>query len=900
MTMTEVLAASKAPLRLLLVTPSPVNDPGRLHPEAELAAVNTALEQAGVPIDVVRLNPPTVSNLRRAIVTGKFDIVHIAAHCGDGIEFEDEEGMAITVSEDDFADLFVTDHGSLVVLNGCSTERLADRLAHAAPETTTLSLAGDIGRRDALRAVDEIYGLLFTPATAAHIAHVTSQAVLRHRMAAHTGPPIQARGPRANSSLFTVGLGTGRPTYYSCAPPANMPPQHRPMIDRAAELRELHRLLFDDVSSPYTGLVGIPGTGKTTLVRAGAMRYGWRFRDGIGYFSMRRGFAPSNLAEVFGWPRTDDPVTVQDAAGRLSRGTHLLILDDMDDAPESTIVEVTGLLNAWDTSLGGRAILVFYSHRPEFQSIIRANWMTVPKLPADASRELMVACLGGEDKARLAVGTEHQLSEASELCMGHPKTIEHAASLLQLGQRWPDMRRDFGRFGDEGPLAVNDEMLGRVIGLLERRAPAVRDLLTAWYVIEDSARESIWRTLAGATGDRERTMKNMLDAALRELDGAALIDRYPDGGDVRCVMHSLLVDHLRRRHAAELSEEKMRELVRAQLAEQTRLAAEQYPTEESGNVRRALQVAENLGLWQDILSYCDAVVGHQSLPIVRRGPWPMARDLLETAVHAAAQCADQEQEARFLVIRGMVEYRLAAFDVAAAAYRQAAGLATAAQAAELRMQALRGIGQVRYRIGDIDGAQQVYEDARRLAADEEAAADIDHQLAKILYRKNRLEMARKTLLKVRAARTRPGRERDLAKTIHEQARVEHAAGRVEEAQRLYEEALHLERQVNDPVMEQATLFQLAKLALGRGRKTEAERLFAASRRISEELEDQVWIVHARFGRALLDWDSGHHDRALATARTALEESRELHIGLTAEIQEWLDSHTQSSSSDEGS
>ncbi|MGH3972589.1 MAG: hypothetical protein ACRDS9_04600 [Pseudonocardiaceae bacterium] len=80
MTLTEVLAAGRAPTRLLLVTPSPINAPDRLHPEAELAQINAALEEARVGVDIVRLTPPTVGNLRRALATSQFDVVHVAAH----------------------------------------------------------------------------------------------------------------------------------------------------------------------------------------------------------------------------------------------------------------------------------------------------------------------------------------------------------------------------------------------------------------------------------------------------------------------------------------------------------------------------------------------------------------------------------------------------------------------------------------------------------------------------------------------------------------------------------------------------------------------------------------------------------------------------------------------------
>jgi hypothetical protein len=288
-TLSEVLAASSAPIRLLLVTPSPIDDPGRLLPEVELNHVHAALEEAGVAVDIVRLTPPTIGTFKRALASGRFDIVHVAAHSGDGIELEDDDGTAMTVHEEEFAELFADVPECLLVLNGCSTERLADRLARSGPQVTTISVAGTIRRRDALRAVEAVYGQLFTRATGEQVATSASQAVLRRTAARGGGDPIQARGPRAGTRLFEgIELGAGRPAYYACAPQANLPPQHRPVIDRSAELLELHGLLFDESSGgPYVGIVGMPGTGKTTVVQAAALRYGWRFRGGIGYFSLR-------------------------------------------------------------------------------------------------------------------------------------------------------------------------------------------------------------------------------------------------------------------------------------------------------------------------------------------------------------------------------------------------------------------------------------------------------------------------------------------------------------------------------------------------------------------------------------------------------------------------------------
>ncbi|MER7612078.1 tetratricopeptide repeat protein [Nonomuraea wenchangensis] len=891
--MTEALALSTAPIRLLLVTPSPINDPNRLRPEMELAHLTTALEEAGAEVDIFRLNPPTIGHLRRALARDRFHIVHVAAHAGGGIEFEDEDGTTIIVGDEEFADALPdnNNHDLLLVLNGCSTEGLADRLAAARRNLTTISVAGNLGRRDALRAIEEIYGMLFTESSLAQIAQGASHALMSRMPVSSRSLPIRVRGPRVGAPAFDGTPVSGRPRYIPYSPPANLPSQQRVVVDRSTELRALYDKLFhENGSGPYIGLVGITGNGKTTIAQAMAGRYGWRFRSGIGYFSLRGGFSAPHLVKTMGWPERDVPLRPEEAAMYLSQGRFLLIFDDIDEAPESDLAEIIAMLRSWDTSLGGRAVLISYSHRPELQNVVGANWITVKELPHDASRELMIACLGGDEKARRLVGADEQVTEASRLCLGHPKTIEYTASLLQLGQRWTEMRGELTRLSGEGPLAVNSEMLSRVISLLELRSSLVMDLLDAWAVFEDAAEESAWRHLA--LGGRRQTpeLKSGLDAALNELHGAALIERQEEPDGTRCVMHALLVAHLRTRHD-QLSKEKMKNLVQLQLARQAALAKDDdYPGDESGNIRRVLAVAEDLRLWREILAYCGSLVGQRESPLIRRGPWPLACDLLDAAIQAASELGDQEREAAFLVCRGLVDYRLAAFTKAERAYAQAAGMAADVGARSIQLQALRGVGQVHYRMGAFDRAETVYRDARRLATDEEAGADIDHQLAKILYRKGRLDEARELLRRVQDYRRRAGRRGALAKTIHEQARIEQAAQRPEQAKTLYMEALRLERAENDPVMEQATLFQMAKLALETGRTIEAQRLFDDSRAISERLGDPVWLVHARYGRALLDWANNNRDRARKGAVEALDESRKLKLGLAMEIQRWLDAH----------
>ena len=549
--------------------------------------------------------------------------------------------------------------------------------------------------------------------------------------------------------------------------------------------------------------------------------------------------------------------------------------------------EILSLLNEWDTSLGGRAIIVLHSQRAEFAEAIGRNWIQVKGLPANAARDLMESRLGSKEEAKKVLGPD--LAVIPDLCFGHPKTIESTALLIELGERWSDIKEDLLRLSGHGPLSVNDEMMGRVIERLEDRTPAVRDLLDAWAVFEDRCRESVWRKVAvGRVGDPAQ-QRRTFDAALRALQGATLIERYDEGGEARCLMHPLLVSHLRKRHA-HLSREKLEDLARTQLRLEGDLAsADRYPAEESGNVRRALELAKELQMWSAVLEYCDKVAGQSYLPLLRGGPWPLARDILDLAVEAASFLEDREREARFLLVRGMVEYRLAELGNAESAYMAASELSSEINEDSIKLAALWGIGRIRYRMGDFDEARDIYLKAKAEAGDQDevAVADVDHELGKVLYRKGELQEARELFAKAREVRERVGKSRELARSLHELARVEHATGNLVSARALYTEALELERENNDPVTEQATLFQLGRLAIDEGRMAEAERSFSLSKKVTERLGDKIWLAHAQYGHALLAYAAGDIENAVEQARLALAQAQKLQIGLAVEVEEWV-------------
>lgn len=891
-TLTECLAASTAKYRILLVTPSPLNDPNRLDPRHELEEIYRALDELRVDADIFTLNPPTVSALKVALAKG-FDIVHIAMHAtGEHLEFEAENGLTVRLPYGRFARLFERCANLLLILNGCATEELADSIARLSPEVTALSMAGDIPRREARAILAEIYRMLFSGATPTQAANEASTEI--SGLSPETGPALRVRGKAAEKSIFQDKAGIATPIYFRCSPRNSFPAVMNRFFDREQEAIKLYDALFGEHShSPFVAITGVTGFGKTALAQTVASRYGWRFPDGVGYF--RPGTEPTceGVAAALGWELRQAPemVLTSQISRRLSQSRCLLVLDNLESASPDALEKLRSLLGAWDTTVGGRAILISQEHHREFDEMIGPNRINIGSLPMSASCDLVTSLLGGSERAREVVGDEITL--AADLCFRHPRTLITASSALGIGQPWSTLKEDLQRNRLLGLVEANSEVLGQIISKLEGKIPLITDFLNAWSVFEDRCRERIWRGLVAQAVGTMEPKHAIYSEVLNELQGAAIIERFDLEGEVRCVMHPIIISHLRQRHDR-ISHEKTRSLVRAHLEIQRTMCSdrEDYPGEELRNIRRTLQLALDRQMWLEIVSYCMAIVGDTGRPLIRRGPWQVAKELLDLGESAAAMLPDSASDRlRFLMMRGLIKYRLAEFDQAVSDYEMAHEIAQALGREHDQVTALRGKGQVLYRCGDLNGSEAAYRAGRELAETgrletSQDVADIDHQLGKVLYRRGDLPGARRLFESVRVIRETKGERRNLAKTIHELARIEHADGNMVDAQALYSQALVIERAANDPVMEQATLFQIAKLTLEQQDIATAERFFDDSRQISEGLNDLVWIAHAKYGKAMLAAARDIHDDAEEHASDALDLARQLNIGLAQEIIDW--------------
>lgn len=890
-------------LRILLVVSSPIDEPERINAELEIQEIYRQLLWSRVPAALIRLHPPTWRFLQATLHARPFDIVHIIGHSrGDELQLEQEDGSSDWVPAAELAALFQDTHVRLVVLNSCRSERLGDELVRQGVPAV-LATTRQLHSETATLLASSLYAALargISPKEALEFIRRTLQR--EPRQLAAQDQVVTLLGPDSEEPLRPGLPQAGDPEYFPCEPPHNLPAARaRSFCDRVLELQRLAELLSSG-PSPFIGLIGLAGSGKSTLAIELAHRYSWRFTRGIAYASLRR-MRPFDLASLLAhldWGLEEAPGSRQRALAlyEMGRGPLLLILDDLEEATASEVEALCDLLSAWDTSLGGRALLLMRHRRSEFDQLLQTNWLTVGQLPAQAAYEFVEERLGGKEIARAQLG--RHLQELPRLCYYHPRLMTLATSALQLGIPWPELVTQLRQLSGK-PLKQMEQLLHLTIAWVTKESPLAGQLLECWPVFAESCPESAWRFVqAGRLPQPGEHLWQQQNEALEAIQRATILERAESPSGLQCRMHPLISDYLRLHRWQALSQEKRAEYLRRHLLfyiEEYRSKAGPEPALDWNNIALALEGARSLGLWSDVLRLADELAGKREAPLLKRHQLKQALQVLEAALEAARQLKRTQSEVTFLLQRGICHYRLAEYQLA---YQDVvASLQLARQSAHeaLISAAELELGRICYRLMRYEEAEEHFEAVRAEATArgdrwQEAAAL--HELGRLAYRRRQFEPALQLLAEARRLREQLGDQEGLARTLHEQGRLQHELAllsqepaKLDDAQALYLRSLTLRRQMNDRVGEEATLHQLGLLAFHRGDLPQAHAYYAASMQLARELNDRFWIVHNQFRSARLLWLEGQQQAALSEAQEALALCHLLGIGLENEIEEWL-------------
>jgi tetratricopeptide (TPR) repeat protein len=900
----EAWERSANKLRVLMVISSPIDEPERLSPRRELEAIHLQLNYTRVSAALIRLNPPTWRYLGTTLHARHFDVVHFIGHARPNeIQLEREDGTADWVSSADLAQLFVDAGVRLAVLNNCSSEPLGDALVLAnvpAVIATSKPLHSDV----ATLISATLYSEIANGGSLRAAVDMIERTIAREARES-TDVLVTALGPGAEEPLFPERLPSGEPEFFMCnAPNSNLPLQLRDsFLDRVDKLLEIYRL-FDTAKIPFIGIIGLPGAGKSTVALGVAWQYDWRFWKGIAYGSLRRmrPFSIAALLSRLSWGLDGLSATAQRdvALHELSRGPALIILDDLEDATPEEAQEIVELLASWNTSLGGKALLVMRTRRPEFDSLIQANWIEIGEFPQSAGQELLVEGLGGIDAVSALAGKN--LSRLPALCHNHPNLIKLTAGALQRGIPVERIAQQLQE-GAGGPMETIFEILALSIGQLEKEVPMTGLFLDSWPVFADAATDEGWRFVVVGTAGSDHPTRHLQDMALELLQRATILQRQSIDGEEFCHVHSLISEYLSGRRWSHLSETKKRDYEERHLRYYCLSIASrgsEFPAVlEWANLLRALERASERGDWPGTAELTELLAGNSDSVLMRKSLWTYAKQVLPFGLRASRELDDANLRARFLYCLGLAHYRTAEYHEAQRSFEE--GLLAAQDGGDLEVTADLGLqlGRVAYRLVNYDTAKGQFEAVRSYSMtqdDQKRLASALHELGRLSYRQGDLAEARSSLDEALAERQSLEDLEGTAQTLHEIGRVLHKVGidtnhraSLDEAQQKYEESLSLRRKVGDVVGQVATIHQLGLLSFDRGDYDQARQHYDSCVTLCEGLGDRFWTAHNQFRYARLLWQLDEKESALEMARESQRLAAALGISLAEDVAKWLQS-----------
>lgn len=884
-------------LRILMVISSPLDETIRLNPKHEIEGIYRQLSYSKVPAVLIRLNPPTWPCLQATLFRRQFDIVHFIGRARrDAIQFEKEDGSVDWVSADYLADLFRDTGVKLVVINSCSSESLGDSLVVInAPAVIATS-----------RKIDSDLAISLSGALYASVASGSSpeQAVktinnmLRRQRGNSEETFLAALRPGADHPLVERDLGSGNTDFFNCFPLNNLPPtSQESIVDRVSDLLKFYKLL-DRSASPFIGIVGLPGSGKSTVASTAAWRYSWRFDRGIAYASLRN-MKPFNLTHLlahFEWGLEETASSKQRslALHELAQGRILIVLDDLENAQPEECRDIIDMLSSWDTSLGGRAVLVMRRQRSEFDSLVQSNWLRIGQLPESAALDLFSDLMGGSETAQAKLRSN--LQKIPDLCYCHPKLLTLTAAALQIDIPWKQLATQLRRLMGK-PLEQMKHVLELTFDQVAQESPIAGQFLDCWPVFAEAATEEAWRfVLAGKKLDSDEQMWHEQSDALAILRRADILYRFPQNNEDHCRIHPLVSEYLQNPRWSALPPKKRAEYRRRHLEFYlTSIEAKgaSFPIiEEWGNILIALEKSSKTNDWRGVFSLSAVLVGENPPLLITKNLWNYAKQVLAFALRAAQELSEFRWKAIFLLNLGNSQYQLAEYQEAQQSFEQSLQLSQQLADIDLITDAIWNLGRVNYRLVRYTAARECYEKVRKQS---EAKGDLKmtaralHGLGKIANTRRDTQEAKRLFEAALSIRESQNDKKGMGSTLHEIGRTLHKIGQMEEALAFYHKSLTLWRETGDLSGLQATIHQLGLLAFDKGDFETARKYYDECTELSNSLNNLFWIAHNTFRYGRLLWRLGEEEKAYSYAKESLRICNVLGIGLKKEVEDWLSS-----------
>jgi hypothetical protein len=287
-----------------------------------LAATTELSKDSGVRLALVRLAPPTAARLSAALGVGgadAFPVVHLVCHGErDMLYLADEDGHEAYAVAEHVVNLFKPGSARLVVLDGGFSRRIGELLVAETPVQAVVGTRRRVNPDNALAFNARFYAEL----TGGADVREAFRAAVRELKDRPTGQADRYELV-ADDDLHEIALPlpegnerAARPLLVESAARMDGVPSPAGFVGR----RDMLDKLGEDIPASKLGvyvLHGPGGIGKSWLAAEFAGRFGWRFPDGVLWFSCR------------------DVTTTQEVIARLAQLLELpayLPLDDVLDA----------------------------------------------------------------------------------------------------------------------------------------------------------------------------------------------------------------------------------------------------------------------------------------------------------------------------------------------------------------------------------------------------------------------------------------------------------------------------------------------------------------------------------------------------------------------------------------
>jgi tetratricopeptide (TPR) repeat protein len=642
-------------IRVLLVVSSPL-DPNLtpLNTQNEIERVYSTLKTANLPVALIRLAPPTLTELQSALLSKSFSILHFIGHgTEEGIWLETERGEADFVRSGELAAFVRQGEVPLVLLNTCESWGPAHALA-------------DAGVKNVVASKRPVYDSLGPTIASTLYSAITGRHTIIKAVEAAQRVVSRSLGEAGSGLLVALGEGTGRPLPFpeiKLEPGVWIPPKVASynldfsLIDNFVDRwEELTGPIYDLLTSPNCrslALVGLGGIGKSSLAVATAWRYSWLFTDGLVYVTAREN-PEFGLEEVvraldrgLDWSIGigELEVRVQRTLDKLSQSQVLLILDNLDTVAPEQRRKIADFLAHWDTGLGGRAILTMRERLSEFDQIVRDAFIHVDSLNLDSAVELLQQLTKG--KRILGFTIEEDLQEIASLTHSHPLLIELTAGLLSGGGTWGEAKKSLGPL--TGAYERMYRILDSMVQRLARRHATIPYLLKTWSVFRGGATSEAWEAVISPYIPSLPIGESNGEDGMRYLRHSALFTRDEAG---RYKVHPLVGQYLEGRMWTPLPPSEKEQIQKSHIryfleyaSKATGGAARRLTLldPEYLNIRVALERAYGLEEWDAVKRLVKNTYKYLDV----RGYWQEWENQIQKGLMAAKNTNDQENQLVF-------------------------------------------------------------------------------------------------------------------------------------------------------------------------------------------------------------------------------------------------------------